>query len=131
MADLDLPRKRQRDGPVIESSMGTVGLQSAQTFKADLDVKRRREEEKMANVDATLQGQGAATVFRDKSGRKVDMVGELLKKSEDREARAAAEAEARYDWGTGLADKAAAATAAEEERKAASAPFARYVLCPG
>lgn len=123
--DLELPRKRQRDGPVIASSMGTVGLQNAQTFKADMDLKRRHDDAKFATADASLQGAGAATVFRDKSGKKVDMVGEMLKKAEADETRAEKEAEAKYDWGTGQAQKDAAVLAEQAVRVAAEAPFAR------
>lgn len=127
--DLELPRRRARagDGPVVESSAGTVGLQSAETFKTDMDLKRRRDADAFKSADPTLAGQGAATVFRDKQGRKIDVVAEARRKAEEKEARDVAEAEAKYDWGTGRVQKDLAAEREEEERKLAAAPFARWV----
>lgn len=125
MADQDLPRRRPRDGPVTSSSLGTVGLQSAATFQADMELKRRRNDEEFAQMDQTLAGRGAKTVFRDKDGRKVDVEAEARAKAEKETARKATEAVALKDWNTGRVDKEAAVEREADEAAVAAAPFAR------
>jgi pre-mRNA-splicing factor CWC26 len=73
-----------------------------------------------------LTGENAATVYRDKSGRKVDVVGEARRQQEAAAGKAAASAIERYDWGTGAVQKQAAREQAAELAKVAAAPFARY-----
>jgi hypothetical protein len=65
-------------------------------------------------------------VYRDKRGRKLDMLDEYMASQERADSRAAAQHELRYEWGTGAADKARAKTMADELRDAAERPFSVF-----
>jgi pre-mRNA-splicing factor CWC26 len=106
------------------SSGVTAGLKDAASFKAELQEAMARREAAAA-APAEL-GAGAATVYRDKRGRKLDMLNEYMASQERADSRAAAQHELRYDWGTGAADKARAETKAGELRDAAERPFAVF-----
>jgi pre-mRNA-splicing factor CWC26 len=71
-------------------------------------------------------GMHAETVFRDKSGRRVDIRAEMARKQDERSAAVAAAAATAYDVGVGAVQKQEAVTAAAELAKAAAAPLARY-----
>ena len=73
----------------------------------------------------SLDGAGAATVFRDASGRRIDIVAEQARAAAARATAAAVSQVERYEWSTGAAQKAGAAAEAAALAAAAAAPFAR------
>lgn len=105
------PKKRRRQSPSptrsesekaqdgIKMSNGTIaGLQSGRAIRDQME--SRRESEKME----APSGLGQQTVYRDKTGKKVDMEAQkaesiVLKKLEE------AKQEAKMDWGSGLIQK--------------------------
>jgi pre-mRNA-splicing factor CWC26 len=96
----------------------TAGMVSGRDLAAEMAVKRERERERFARLDAETTGRGAQTVFRDLSGAQVSREKYLAGKKAQREA-----AKAKYDdesqlaWGGGLRQRAEAE--AEAERVAA------------
>lgn len=74
----------------------------------------------------SLSGRHAATVYRDSTGRKVDVAAELAKHQAAAAGKAATSAIESYEWGTGTVQKQQARDEAAELAKMAAAPFARY-----
>ncbi|KAJ3096034.1 hypothetical protein HDU97_006291, partial [Phlyctochytrium planicorne] len=88
-------KKRMADG-------GTVGLQTADEMRKDLE--RRREQERRLAEDPAISGRDAPTVYRDRTGRKVNLEEQQAKDEAEREARRVEEEE-RYQFREGLAQK--------------------------
>ena len=110
--------------PVIAAA----GITTGKEFKKDLELRRKRTADKFEAMGAEASGQGAATVFRDRKGRKLDMLNELQRQEEARAGHAVAVAEAKYDWGTGAVQKQEVVDEEAALALAASQPFARQVL---
>ena len=99
-------RKRSIASPQREekrrqmTSGGKAGLQSSSTMRDEIRQARKREEEMFHQMDASVSGKGAATVFRDKEGRRVDPRLERMKqrKKEEKEAE---HLEKYAQWGRG------------------------------
>ncbi|KAH8047806.1 S-adenosylmethionine-dependent tRNA (m5U54) methyltransferase [Aureococcus anophagefferens] len=68
------------------------------------EAQERRAAERAA-MDPEASGKGAATVYRDKRGRKLDMLNEFMR-IEDERAGAAREAKEQFEWGRGTKQKA-------------------------
>lgn len=71
-------------------------------------------------------GAHAETVYRDKSGKVVDVKAELEKQRREAEEEGQLAAVRKHEIATGAAQKAAAAAAAAEAARIAAAPLARY-----
>jgi pre-mRNA-splicing factor CWC26 len=67
----------------------------------------------------------ATTTYRDKTGKKIDMVSEFLRQQETKEVEAKVEESKRYELNVGAAQKELARQSALEIARAAQAPFAR------
>ncbi|CAG8644777.1 1998_t:CDS:2, partial [Acaulospora morrowiae] len=68
-------RKKRRRSPSPNAKMSSglgVGLQTADKVKKDLDRIKRDAREELKNMDPTLSGRDAPTVYRDKYGKKID-----------------------------------------------------------
>jgi pre-mRNA-splicing factor CWC26 len=107
--------------------MAAEGLTTGKAFKQDLELKRKRDGDRFEAAGAEAQGKGADTVYRDRKGRKLDMLSEMMRQEEIRAGKAVATAEAKYDWGTGAVTKQATLDREAELAAAAAQPFARYV----
>lgn len=103
-----------------------AGLQRAADLRREAELRRFEEMKRLSALSTTESGKGAATVYRDKSGRKVDP---SLRRAEEREAerKREAEEEAKMVWGKGLAQHREAEEAAARFAKEAAKPLARYV----
>ena len=141
-SDTELVRKRRRspsaspepqstlDGQGVDQgprmSDGTrAGLQTADAIKRDLAAKRQQEMERLSKLDPAISGKNAQTVYRDMSGRKVDIAAqraEALALERQKEA----EEEARMEWGKGLKQNRDAQALAERLAKEEAAPLAVY-----
>ena len=75
-------------------------------------------------------GAEAETVYRDKRGRKLDMLEEMMRQQRIREGKEAKQEKEEYEWGTGTKQKADKKRLAEEFAEVAAAPFARYADDP-
>ncbi|KAI8581618.1 hypothetical protein K450DRAFT_232163 [Umbelopsis ramanniana AG] len=115
-----------RDEDELRMSSGhRVGLQTTEQIKAETIRLKKQRDKEMRELDPTLSGRDATTVYRDKSGRKFD-VG-VLKAEEARRKKEELEKQERMmEWGKGLVqreEKAAEQKRLEEEK---NKPLARY-----
>ncbi|KAG2187002.1 hypothetical protein INT44_003230 [Umbelopsis vinacea] len=115
----------QDDDELRMSSGHRVGLQTTEQIKAETIRLKKQRDKEMRELDPTISGRDATTVYRDKSGRKFD-VG-ILKAEEARRKKEELEKEERMmEWGKGLVqreEKAAEQKRLEEEK---NKPLARY-----
>jgi pre-mRNA-splicing factor CWC26 len=70
------------------------------------------------------------TVYRDKRGRKLDMLNEFMRQQASREGKEVKMEQAQYEWGKGIVQKEAAEDAQKELERIASEPFARTIDDP-
>jgi len=102
----------------------TAGLMSISAFVAE------DKELKAAAMAAAASADGSGptqedTVYRDKRGRKLDMLNEMMRQQAIREGKAVAEAKEQYEWGKGTVQKEIDQRAQDELVNIASEPFAR------
>ena len=74
--------------------------------------------------DAMAMGAGEDTIYRDRKGRKLEMLSEMMKKPEEK----AAAASVTPTWGSGLAQQRAKEERSIRARQDASGPVARYEI---
>ena len=123
--DIDVPRKRRRfdsddeNGETIETQSCLVSSSSSSTSAATNTGKNAFAS---AGLDADAV---ATTTYRDKTGKKIDMVMEFIRQQETKEGEARANEAKRYELNVGAAQKELARQGALEVVKAAHAPFAR------
>jgi pre-mRNA-splicing factor CWC26 len=108
----------QEDDELRMSSGHRIGLQTADQIREESRRLRRQRDREMRELDPTLSGRDAETVYRDKGGRKVDMV---LKKAEEarRKKEEMEKEEKMMEWGKGFVqreEKAAEQRRLEEEK---------------
>ena len=70
-------------------------------------------------------GEGAETVYRDKRGRKLDMLGEFMRQQSSKEGKEYKLQKAQQEWGKGSVQKAQEEAAVRELQHIAAEPFAR------
>ena len=107
---------------------GAAGLLSGAAVTAEAAARRAREATRIAQLTDDASGRGAVTTYRDRAGREIGdgAAGAARLKAEeaDTKRRDKAAEKVRPEWGTGLAQKKAAAEAAAELAAAGSRPFA-------
>ena len=101
-----------------------AGVLTGEEFRVAEEKLRERRAAERAAMDPEASGKGAATVYRDKRGRKLDMLNEFMR-IEDERAGAAREAREQFEWGRGTKQKEAEADARAELKDVANEPFAR------
>jgi len=113
--------------PVVVSTEGDElfrgGLMTKKQLRAQLPSQDRRLEEE---EDPTALAAAQETVYRDASGRKIDMKlerAEAARKKREREEREAQ----KMEWGKGLVQRDEAEKRKEEEERIRQRGFARYV----
>lgn len=119
--DLSPPRKRSSAAPKLMSDGTMSGLISGKEIQAEIQRNRTQNLARIAQMDPSISGRNAKSVFRDKTGREVSE--EDLKAARDKERK-----EKQWEtpeWGAGVAQQRAATKAAAEMKAAASQPFAR------
>ena len=67
-----------------------------------------------------------ATVYRDRKGRKLDMLNQMMRQEAIAQGKAVAEAEEQYEWGKGTVQKDKDKRHEEELANIAAEPFARH-----
>jgi pre-mRNA-splicing factor CWC26 len=144
--DLSPPRRRTRADSSDEESSGkaddstdgqnaktkrmrfsgtTAGLKSGSEFADEMREAKARQALAMSTADEAQMGKGSATVYRDKSGKKVDVVQQLAEKSR-KEAEDKVKEERRLrQWRAGAADRDAGLRRAQAIVDVASKPFSR------
>jgi pre-mRNA-splicing factor CWC26 len=106
-----------------------AGVLTGEEFRVAEEKLRERRAAERAAMDPEASGKGAATVYRDKRGRKLDMLNEFMR-IEDERAGAAREAKEQFEWGRGTKQKADEARARDELAAVAAEPFARTAADP-
>jgi pre-mRNA-splicing factor CWC26 len=82
-----------------------AGLQTGEGFgKTEKELKSQRDEE-LKGGDPSLQGAGQDTVYRDKKGKKLDMLNEFMRQQAVREGKEFKLEKAQHEWGKGLVQK--------------------------
>ncbi|CAK4720149.1 unnamed protein product [Aphanomyces euteiches] len=87
--------------------------------------ERHREEQNAMFKNEELMGKQAETVYRDKRGRKLDMLMEMQRQQEIQDGKRKREAKEEYEWGTGKVRKEEIRTQQQELEAIKSKPFAR------
>lgn len=95
--DVSPPRRRRKEEKT--ASGHRAGLQTGAEFGKQ--ERRIREESHKAIKEATENGSEAPeTVYRDRKGRKLDMLNEMMRQRELQEGKKVREAREEYEWGT-------------------------------
>ena len=121
--DVSIGNQNQIDQSHPRMSNGTkAGLQTSESIKRDLE--RMKQEQQLAYQKNPVQE--APTIYRDASGRKINIQEEkaleLEKKKKEQE-----EEEARMEWGKGIKQNRDAKKMAERLKVEENAPLAVYV----
>ncbi|RUP49705.1 Pre-mRNA-splicing factor CWC26 [Jimgerdemannia flammicorona] len=116
---------RSSDGPRMTSG-ARVGLQTYAETKAETELLRAEHNARMRALDPEQSGRDAETVYRDASGRKVDMA---LKKAEEKRAKQEEieRQEKMMEWGKGLVQRKDKEEQVRKEMEERAKPLARYV----
>ncbi|CCI47066.1 unnamed protein product [Albugo candida] len=99
------------------------GLYTAEAFKEDQERHKRRNE--LSNLALASSGR-AETIYRDKKGRKLNMLNELMRQKEEKETQEKRQAHEEYEWGTGKVQKEMKKSQQQRLQEISSEPFARY-----
>jgi len=105
----------------------SAGLLSAAQFVAEDKVIKAKALALAAAADpsAGKEQQLEDTVYRDKRGRKLDMLNEMMRQQAIREGKAVAEKEEQMEWGKGAVQKEAEKIHEAELKNISAEPFAR------
>nr|CCA20861.1 conserved hypothetical protein [Albugo laibachii Nc14] len=101
----------------------SAGLYTAEAFKEDQERRKRRNE--LTNVALASSGR-AETVYRDKKGRKLNILNELMRQKEAKEKQEKRQAHEEYEWGTGKVQKEMKKSHQQRLEEISAEPFARY-----
>eukprot|EP00794_Sanderia_malayensis_P000328 gene328-960_t len=118
-------RGRKEMKPEIIKTGKTSGLQSADLLREENQRKRVEEDAYFARMENSLSGKGTDTVYRDKSGKRIDPKLERIKKRELEEEKAK-EDEKFLKWGKGIKQTDEYAKKLDEDIYEMSKPLARY-----
>ncbi|ETW09942.1 hypothetical protein H310_00366 [Aphanomyces invadans] len=105
-----------------QSALG--GVFTGKEFKAQQD--QLRASQQAAFHDEELMGKQAETVYRDKRGRKLDMLMEMQRQQEIQEGKRKREAKEEFEWGTGKVRKEELKSQQNELEAIRAKPFARH-----
>ena len=105
----------------------SVGLVSGTRFKGAEEEIRRKKAAEAADINPELSGKDAETVYRDKRGRKLDMLNEFMRQQAKREGKEVEEAREQYEWGRGTVQKESEKRFEDELSNIKDQPFARTV----
>eukprot|EP00741_Cyanophora_paradoxa_P017743 tig00000203_g17137.t1 len=101
----------------------SAGLRSARDVRDEATKRREDESQRLGRMDPSVSGRDADTVYRDKRGRPLEMLGEFMRQQK---GEFVPEEEKGNVWGRGIVQeqkKEEAKRRLEEER---SRPFARF-----
>ena len=117
---------------VKTSSGHRAGLHSGESFgETERSLKHQRDNE-LKQLNSNSLGKHEETIYRDKKGKKLDMVNELMKQQnvDGTEYKKKLIDEAQYEWGKGSVQKKNIEDAKQDLIDLATAPFARTVDDP-
>uniref|UniRef100_K3WLA6 BUD13 homolog n=1 Tax=Globisporangium ultimum (strain ATCC 200006 / CBS 805.95 / DAOM BR144) TaxID=431595 RepID=K3WLA6_GLOUD len=108
-----------------EPQKARAGLFTAKEF-AEEHKRKLRQNDFLRTADASDMGANAETVYRDKRGRKLDMLNEMVRQQEILDGKREREAREEYEWGTGKVQKQEFKSQRELAEQMKQAPFARH-----
>ncbi|RQM21041.1 hypothetical protein B5M09_004129 [Aphanomyces astaci] len=130
VADLDLTGRRDgnasspRRNPSNDDQLAVGGVFTGKEFKAQQDQLRATQQ--AAFQDEALMGKQAETIYRDKRGRKLDMLMEMQRQQEIQDGKRKREAKEEFEWGTGKVRKEELRSHQQELDAMRAKPFARH-----
>ncbi|ETO75825.1 hypothetical protein F444_08643 [Phytophthora nicotianae P1976] len=102
-----------------------AGLFTAAEFEHQRKIAAKRKDV-LRGVDASEMGANAETVYRDKRGRKLDMLNEMVRQQEILDGKRKREEREEYEWGTGEVQKRERKSQQELLEQMKKTPFARH-----
>lgn len=102
-----------------------AGLFTAEEFEHQRKLAAKRKD-LLRGADAAQMGANAETVYRDKRGRKLDMLNEMVRQQEILDGKRKREAQEEYEWGTGAVQKRERKSQEELLEQMKEMPFARH-----
>ena len=111
------------------SSGHQAGLQSSNIFREKEKILKDKRDVGRKS-DPTLSGENAETVYRDRHGKKLDMLNEFMRQQASKEGQKYKLEEAQFQWGTGSVQKKEIEDKLKELDEVALEPFARTVEDP-
>lgn len=113
----------------MSASGHSGGMYSGSQFgEAERNLRKKREEDVTRLVKES--GGNQETVYRDKHGRKLDIVTEMINQEAVREEKTQAIREAQYEWGKGAFHKKQKEERDREFEELKNEPFARTINDP-
>ena len=109
-------------GQATLSSGVKAGLRSGADLKVEASRIKRAQDEKFNKMDPEASGRAAQTVYRDRHGRKLDMLNEMVNRDAGVKS---ADSESNYEWGVGAAKKKERENARQRLLEEKEQPFAR------
>jgi pre-mRNA-splicing factor CWC26 len=103
-----------------------AGLQRAADLRKEAESRKAAQMSRLAAFSTEESGRNATTIYRDKSGRKVDIAARKAEDLAEQRKRDAEEA-SRMVWGQGVAQHRQMEANAERLAREGGKPFARYV----
>jgi pre-mRNA-splicing factor CWC26 len=104
-----------------------AGLQTGSEFSQVEQDLRAKHKAELSQLGEGNSGKGADTVYRDRRGRKLDMLNEFMRQQQHQSGQAAREEQQKYEWGMGTTQKEQAIRYKRELEDIAAQPFARKV----
>jgi pre-mRNA-splicing factor CWC26 len=102
-----------------------AGMQSGSQFgQQEREIKRKKDSE-LSAADPSLSGEQAETIYRDRHGKKLDMLGEFMRQQAIKDGAKLKIEKAQYEWGKGSVQKEEAQAYKKELEEIAAEPFAR------
>ncbi|KAG3116652.1 hypothetical protein PI125_g4462 [Phytophthora idaei] len=117
--------KREPKKAGDEKDEKKAGLFTAAEFEHQRKIGAKRKDV-LRGVDASEMGANAETVYRDKRGRKLDMLNEMVRQQEILDGKRKREEREEYEWGTGEVQKRERKSQQELLEQMKKTPFARH-----
>ncbi|KAG6960289.1 hypothetical protein JG687_00008318 [Phytophthora cactorum] len=117
--------KREPKKAGDEKDEKKAGLFTAAEFEHHRKIGAKRKDV-LRGVDASEMGANAETVYRDKRGRKLDMLNEMVRQQEILDGKRKREEREEYEWGTGEVQKRERKSQQELLEQMKKTPFARH-----
>uniref|UniRef100_A0A7S3PN01 BUD13 homolog n=1 Tax=Aplanochytrium stocchinoi TaxID=215587 RepID=A0A7S3PN01_9STRA len=131
-SDMAVPRrpkrlKRAQENAVKDEKVFDVGgIKDKETFRREAEQRRKQRGIEDTEENAAAMGKNATTVYRDRRGRKLDMLNEFMRSRDMTEGKKVLEKKLEYEWGVGKIDKEKAEENRRELEDAKNSSFSRY-----
>ncbi|GBG78318.1 hypothetical protein CBR_g26347 [Chara braunii] len=112
------------------SDGAAAGLRKAEEIRVEIEKKKAEDDRRLKSLDASISGRGAATVYRDREGRKVDgtiaVEAMAAAKRESESNKPKGRVGEKPEWGKGLMQRKEMEARVQAEKEERNKPFARY-----